>query len=114
MNKILYLVFASLLLTACSHLPVYRAPIQQGNVITQDMLKKVHTGMTQQQVEEVIGAPVLRNIFDQNRVQYTYTYQPYSLSQKGSKISIRQVTLLFSKGRLSKIEQSGKAPNDTA
>jgi outer membrane protein assembly factor BamE len=62
---------------ACSfHWPrVARVPVQQGNVVTQEMINKLKPGMTRRQVEYVMGAPVLRNAYDTDRWDYVNTYQ---------------------------------------
>ncbi len=70
---VVILVIASL--TACSFkLPrVHRITIQQGNVMTQEMIDKLKPGMTRTQVAFVMGEPVIRNTFDDNRWDYVYS-----------------------------------------
>jgi len=99
------LLLCALVITGCTHVPVYRPPIQQGNIITPDMLAKVHTGMTKAQVEDTLGSPVLTNTFDPSRVLYTYTYQPYGFTAKHRKMEMKQITLIFRRDKLAKIEQ---------
>ncbi len=77
------LVLISLLLTACASsegerrfrlLPgVHRFPIQQGNVVTQDMIDQLQPGMTRSQVRYVLGTPLIADTFDQSRWDYLYT-----------------------------------------
>ena len=104
MYKMIFIVFCTIAIAGCSHLPVYRPPIQQGNVVTQKMLNAVKLGMTKAQVEQRLGPPVLQNIFSPNRSLYTYTFQPYSVSAKGSKMTVKQATLIFDKGKLAEID----------
>ena len=40
---------------------LYKVAIQQGNVITQEMVDKLKPGMTRRQVAFVMGEPVLRD-----------------------------------------------------
>lgn len=54
---------------------VYRATIQQGNVVTQEMVDRLRPGMTRRQVRFVLGEPVLANAFRANRWDYLYTIQ---------------------------------------
>jgi outer membrane protein assembly factor BamE len=63
--------------SACSvGLPrVHRVTVQQGNVITQDMIDRLKPGMTRSQVAFVMGEPVLRHAFNDNRWDYIYTLQ---------------------------------------
>lgn len=67
-------------LTACtgnqierlSPIPVYKIDLQQGNLVTQEMVDKLKPGMTKRQVEFVLGRPVLENFYDINRWDYIY------------------------------------------
>ena len=68
------------LLTACSFsfpklsLPrLYKITVQQGNVITQEMVDQLKPGMTHSQVAFIMGEPILRNTFNENRWDYVYT-----------------------------------------
>lgn len=60
---------------ACSLPRVHKVTVQQGNVITQDMIDRLKPGMTRSQVAYVMGEPVLRHAFQQDRWDYIYTLQ---------------------------------------
>ncbi|MEQ8861629.1 MAG: outer membrane protein assembly factor BamE [Pseudomonadales bacterium] len=80
MRALVIIVATALLLSGCSlpkiGLPrVHKVPVQQGNVITQDMIDKLKPGMTRTQVVYVMGEPVFRNAFDDNRWDYIYTLE---------------------------------------
>lgn len=77
MQKILiFLTFAFLLsLQACSFPGVFKINVQQGNIITQDMLDTLKPGMTKKQVYFVLGKPVIDNVFNNELENYIYTYQ---------------------------------------
>ena len=47
--------------------------IQQGNIITQAMVDQLAPGVTREQVAYIMGEPVLRNTFDDDRWDYVYT-----------------------------------------
>ncbi|MFW6094140.1 MAG: outer membrane protein assembly factor BamE [Pseudomonadota bacterium] len=67
-----------LTLTACSvpGLPrVHKVTVQQGNVITQEMIDRLKPGMSRAQVAYVMGEPVHRNPFDQERWDYVYSLE---------------------------------------
>lgn len=74
-------VLGTVLLTGCSipkfpklKIPrLYRITVQQGNVITQEMVDQLKPGMTRSQVAFIMGEPILRNTFDPNRWDYIYT-----------------------------------------
>lgn len=81
MKKLLIIIacFASLGLTACSTniLPrVYKIDVQQGNVITQEMVNKLEPGMTHNQVRFIMGSPMVIDTFHQERWDYLYRLQP--------------------------------------
>ncbi len=97
--KIITLIITSLMLSACIHL--YRPNIQQGNVVTTEMLSQLKVGMTQEQVRYLLGTPILANTFDPNRWQYAYTYK------QGGKPMVKQaVSLQFSNGILQNIDST--------
>lgn len=91
----------SLLTTGCeSVLPsFYTVPMRQGNYIDQDTLAQLKPGMSKQQVQRLMGTPLVTDPFHQNRWDYYYQFG------KGAQISEqRRVTLLFSGATLSTIE----------
>ena len=55
---------------------VYKIDIQQGNIITQEMIDQLRPGMTKRQVIFVMGTPLVRDPFDQDRWDYIYSFQP--------------------------------------
>ncbi|MEK7206420.1 MAG: outer membrane protein assembly factor BamE, partial [Pseudomonadota bacterium] len=59
-----------MLFTGC--LSVYKAEIQQGNVVTQEMVDKLRPGMTHSQVRYVMGTPLITDTFHQTRWDYYY------------------------------------------
>ena len=54
---------------------VYKLSVQQGNVITQEMVDRLKPGMTRNQVEFVMGKPVLGDPFNDNQWVYIYTLE---------------------------------------
>jgi len=71
MFKNLICVFVIMLLTSCSLISKPR--IEQGNIVSQEMISRLHPGMSPHQVIEVMGSPVLMNILSPNRMEYVYT-----------------------------------------
>ncbi|HEX7037827.1 MAG TPA: outer membrane protein assembly factor BamE [Pseudomonadales bacterium] len=59
----------------CSLPRVHKVAVQQGNVITQEMIDRLKPGMTRSQVAYVMGEPVLRHAFEKDRWDYIYTLQ---------------------------------------
>jgi len=62
-------------LSGCVFPGVHKLNVQQGNIVTQDMLDQLQQGMTRDQVEFVMGTPVLENSFADNRWDYLYTLE---------------------------------------
>ena len=111
MRKLLILigVIATLLAAACSRDPivdrlpfVYRIDIQQGNVITQEMVNQLRVGMNRRQVEFILGAPLLVDPFHAERWDYVYMYNPGSDGQ--SEASQQHLTLTFDNDRVASID----------
>ena len=83
--KYLYLTALALSVGGCSmpqikvpdlKIPrVYKLSVQQGNVITQEMVDRLEPGMTRNQVEYVMGRPVLYDPFDDDQWVYLYTLE---------------------------------------
>jgi outer membrane protein assembly factor BamE len=76
----------------------YRPPVQQGNVLDQGVVRQLHVGMTQQQVEQLLGKPMLKDTFQPQRMTYVYTYRP----SRGASQQ-KQVILYFRNNRLARI-----------
>jgi len=66
----------ALLLAGCAFPGVYRIDIPQGNVITQEMIDQLRPGLTKRQVTFILGTPLIRDTFDQDRWDYLYSFQP--------------------------------------
>jgi len=105
----LYLCSVALLLsltfTACTTLRnfgVYKIDIQQGNLITNDQLAKVKTGMSRNDVRTVLGTPLLQDVFHNNRWDYYFSYAPATIEQDKHKI-----TILFENEKVARIEGQG-------
>ncbi|MFU8813799.1 MAG: outer membrane protein assembly factor BamE [Pseudomonadales bacterium] len=94
-------VFVLLAQSACSvsrpQLPrVHKVTVQQGNVITQEMIDRLRPGMTRSQVAFVMGEPVFRNPFDDRRWDYVYTLEVPGIYQ-----DTKRMSLFFEDGVLS-------------
>jgi outer membrane protein assembly factor BamE len=99
------LPFLALLLcigvTACSgKIPgAYRIPIQQGNVVTVQMLQELKLGMDKRKVRFILGTPLVIDAFHQDRWDYYYSYQPGS----GDRVQQR-ASVYFEDDRLVRID----------
>ena len=111
--RILILMIASLcLLSGCGisniKLPkLYKVAIQQGNVITQDMVDKLKPGMTRRQVAFVMGEPVIQDPFDDTKWVYLYSIDvPGVFSQES------RLILFFDENDLLTVISGDYAPSD--
>lgn len=95
----------ALLLAGCSnnaflsYMPEpYKVTIQQGNVITQEMVEKLRPGMTKSQVRFVLGSPPITDIFHANRWDYVY-----SIKEGGKAREERKLTVFFENELLTRV-----------
>ena len=77
-----------LALAGCSFPGVYKIDIQQGNVVTQDMIDQLRPGMTRRQVRFIMGNPLLVDTFHANRWDYLYSLQPGGGQRQQERMSI--------------------------
>ena len=76
--SILAIFLAGSLINGCSTLQfpgVYKIPIEQGNVITQEMVDQLKPGMSREQVEYIMGSPLIKDSFNAARWDYVYSIQ---------------------------------------
>ena len=108
----------TILLGACSapRLPLYRLPsigdlpfvhkidVQQGNVITQEMVGQLRKGMDKKKAQFVMGTPIIKDTFNASRWDYVYTSQ-----YEGGEVERRHVTLVFADDKLERVDGGVKA-----
>ena len=101
------ITLAVLLLAGCSSVPslLYKIEIQQGNVITQEMVNKLKPGMTRSQVRFALGSPMISDAFHENRWDYLYRFE-----QRGKLVEQRKLTIFFEDDHLVRIDGSFTTP----
>lgn len=73
----------------------YKAPVQQGNWITQEQVSLLQPGMTREQVRFALGSPTLTSVLHADRWDYPYYFKPgYGEAQE------RKFTVWFENDRL--------------
>lgn len=77
-------------MTACSFPGVYKLDVQQGNIVTQDMVNQLKPGMNKRQVRYIMGTPLLMDSFNDNRWDYFY-----SLKNGRDELAQERLTLFF-------------------
>lgn len=75
-------------LAGCSVPGVYKVDIQQGNVITQDMVNQLRPGMTEQQVRFIMGTPLIIDTFNPHRWDYLYSMEPGRQQRRQERLSL--------------------------
>jgi len=85
------------LLTACS---VHKLDIQQGNVLTQDMVEQLKVGMQQLKVRRIAGTPLIEDPFRNDRWDYVYRF----LHGNSGQLQYSYVTLFFENNLLKEIK----------
>jgi outer membrane protein assembly factor BamE len=68
----------------------YRVEIVQGNVLTQEQVDQVKPGMSKAQVRNVLGSPLLTDMFHADRWDYIFT-----IKRQGAQPQRRSVVVLF-------------------
>jgi outer membrane protein assembly factor BamE len=77
--------------TVLNNLPgVYRVDVQQGNIVDQSMVDQLRPGMSKRQVLYIMGSPMLKDPFRENRWEYLYSNQP-----GGEARQQKRITLIF-------------------
>jgi outer membrane protein assembly factor BamE len=104
-TTLLLIALAGLGLGACS---VHKIDVQQGNVITQEVLNKLTVGMDKGQVKRLLGTPLIEDPFHNNRWDYVYRFKAGNTKEQQS----AHLTLLFEDDRLQKIDVIKAPPKE--
>ena len=96
------LLLLVVLLAGCN-LP-YRPEIQQGTLLSDEMLANLKPGMTKRQTRLLLGSPSVSDVFHPERWDYVY-----SVSKAGEKVTPQHLTLYFRNDILVRAE-GGLAP----
>jgi len=99
----------SLLVTGCAtfdrympswrSLGVYKIDVNQGNYLSQDMVDRLKVGMTQPQVRQILGTPLVTSPFRADRWDYVYEYL-----HRGQVVEHRNFTVFFADGKVTRWE----------
>jgi len=86
-----------LLITGCSSIPsvLYKLDVQQGNIITQEMVDKLKPDMSKSQVRFILGTALIDDVFHKDRWDYVYR-----LVQHGNLVEKYKLTVFFEDDKL--------------
>lgn len=90
------------LATGCNLL--YKPEVQQGVLLSPEMLANLKPGMTKRQVRLLLGSPSVNDVFHPERWDYVY-----SLKKAGEKVAPQHLALYFRNDTLVRAE-GGLAP----
>jgi len=100
------------LLTGCGSFGfpgVYRINVEQGNILTQEMVDQLKPGMSRRQVRYILGTPLVEDTFNQDRWDYAY------VMRNGQKILEEyRLTVYFDGDELVRVEGDLAPSNGTA
>lgn len=77
----------------------YRPDVQQGNVVTKEMVDQLRPGMSREQVRFLLGTPLLTSVFHQDRWDYVYR-----LARGSGEVQARRLVVFFKDDRLERFE----------
>ncbi|MCX7693010.1 outer membrane protein assembly factor BamE [Tepidimonas taiwanensis] len=77
----------------------YRMDILQGNVVVREQVQALQPGMTREQVQAILGTPLVASVFHANRWDYVFTLQ-----RQGQPPQRRVVTVFFDGDRLARVQ----------
>lgn len=92
----------ALIITGCTYVPLltpYKIDIQQGNVVTQEMVARLKPGMTRAQVRFTLGTPLVVDPFRADRWDYVFVYM-----KRGAVTEQRRIMVVFKDDKLDRIE----------
>ena len=84
---------------------VYRINVEQGNVVTEEMVEQLRPGLNRRQVRYIMGTPLIEDSFHEDRWDYRYM-----LRNGNEMLSETQLTLWFEGDELVRVE-GPDAPN---
>jgi outer membrane protein assembly factor BamE len=76
-----------------------RVEIVQGNVVTKEQMALVKPGMSRAQVRDILGSPLLTDIFHADRWDYVFT-----IKRQGTEPQERRIVLLFDGEQLKSVQ----------
>ena len=105
---------ALLLLTALSGCgnpiwlpPAHKIDVQQGNLVEPEQIAALREGMTREQVQSILGQPVLESALDADRWDYVYTK-----GVSGERVKARSLSVYFDNDRVSRIVDAYQPQTD--
>ncbi|MGH8474453.1 MAG: outer membrane protein assembly factor BamE [Methylococcales bacterium] len=102
-HRIFIVSVASFILTSC----IYHIDVEQGNIVTPDMVDLLEPNMNKRQVRYVLGSPLVVDVFHPDRWDYIYSREP-----GGETREQKRITVLFENDRLVGLQGDFRPSNE--
>lgn len=85
----------------------YKVEIVQGNVVTSEQVARLRPGMSRAQVRDVLGTPLLSDLFHADRWDYVF-----SIRRQGAEPQDRRIVVRFDGEAFKSIDTGGELPSE--
>lgn len=85
--RVLAIASCCVLLSACGPF-VHRIDVQQGNYVTQDVAARLKQGMTKAEVRQLLGTPLLNDVFHADRWDYYFSHVKGGRAEDRKRLSV--------------------------
>jgi len=85
----------------------YKIEVVQGNVITSEQVALIKPGLSRAQVRDVLGTPLMADIFHADRWDYAFT-----IRRQGAESQSRRVIVRFTGDQFQSIDTGGPLPTE--
>ena len=86
--RILLISLTLVFISACGFPGVYKINIEQGNIVTQEMVNKLKPGMSRRQVNFIMGTPLIKDTFNRDRWDYVFMLRNGSTVLDQSRLTV--------------------------
>ncbi|MCP0913856.1 MULTISPECIES: outer membrane protein assembly factor BamE [Legionella] len=100
-KTILISVAFVLTLPSCASYDFSRRAVQQGNLLPQSKIERLHVGMSKEDVAILMGTSLISPLFTQDRWDYAYTWR-----RGNGPMQQRNLVLYFRHGQLVRIQHN--------
>ncbi|MDC8831728.1 outer membrane protein assembly factor BamE [Alteromonas gilva] len=109
LSHLIVVLTLTLFSSACSNW-IYRIDIPQGNFLDEQDVEKLRIGMTKEQVEFVLGRPILKDAFDHDTWYYYYEMKR-GMSKRGEDFE-KSLTVYFVNDKVDNVETDFELSED--
>ena len=85
----------------------YKIEVVQGNVITSEQAAAIKPGMNRTQVRDVLGSPLVADVFHADRWDYVFT-----IRRPGTDVQARRIVVLFDGDVFKSMDTGGELPSE--